>query len=308
MNGACGPNFRLGGGEGKPRASGFRDPGATLPTLSLAVEWVRKHPESADGTPSHDSTVATKSRHDDMMCVRNPTSILPLLATLALPGGIGGQEHVTIRGKVADAGTGAPLEGVIVTAPLAGVRAFTDTTGAFHLELIRDRSYELVAEDLGYVPGRFTLGAEAEHTLATLLLTPVPGTLSGLAVLEDRLRQRRRRRGGHIRLLEHDSLLVSRERNAYTLVERVVPGARACDRQIENLCLPGGTRERAIRICIDDHRPPAGASALGSYDPSDLWLVEIYNRGRSVRVYSRWFVARIARDEEGLIPMNPSCR
>lgn len=242
------------------------------------------------------------------MSVRIPTSIVLLSTALLLPHGVTGQEHVTIRGKVGDADTRAPLRGVLVTAPLAGVSVLTDSTGAFALELIRDRTYELVAEDLGYVPVRFTLGPEAEETTTVVLLTPVQETLSGLAVLEDRLAQRRRRRSGHVRLLEHDSLLVSRERNAYTLVERAVPGARACDRQIESLCVPGGARERAIRICVDDFRPPAGASALASYAPSDLWLVEIYDRGRSVRVYSRWFVAGIARDDQGLIPMNPSCR
>lgn len=234
--------------------------------------------------------------------------ILLTVITLGLSDSTRGQERVTIRGDVVDADTRAPLQGVLVTAPLAGVSVLTDSAGTFSVGLIRDRSYELVLEDLGYVPARFTLGPEAETSRTTLLLRSVPEMLSGLAVLEDRLRQRRRRRGGHVRLLEHDSLMVSTERNAYSLVERSVPGARMCDRQIENLCILGGTRERAIRICVDDQRPPAGASALASYDPSDLWLVEIYDRGRSVRVYSRWFVTQVVRSEGGLIPMSPSCR
>jgi hypothetical protein len=255
-----------------------------------------------------DPAFASGTHNEHTMATRSPTSILLLLTVLALPGRVRGQEHVTIRGRVGDADTHAPLQGVLVTATLAGISVLTDSAGAFSLELIQDRSYELMAEDLGYVPVRFTLGPEAEQTPTILLLTSMPEILSGLAVLEDRLRQRRQRRGGYIRLIEHDSLLMSTERNGYTLVERVVPGARPCDRQIEGLCVPGGARERAIRICIDDYRPPAGASALASYEPSDLWLVEIYDRGRSVRAYSRWFVARIARDDEGLIPMNPSCR
>jgi hypothetical protein len=239
---------------------------------------------------------------------RIPTLILLTAITLLPSGAVRGQEHVTVRGDVADADTGAPLQGVLVTVPLAGISVLTDSTGTFGIELIRDRSYELVLEDLGYVPTRFTLGPDAETGRTTLLLRPVPEMLSNLAVLEDRLNQRRRRRGSHVRLLEHDSLLVSTARNAYNLLERTVPGARMCDRQIENLCILGGARERAIRICIDDERPPAGASALASFDPSDLWLVEIYDRGRSVRVYSRWFVTQVIRSEGGLIPINPSCR
>lgn len=239
---------------------------------------------------------------------RAPTSVLLAVTWFVMSGGAPPQEHVSIRGTVVDADSGAPLQGVLVTAPLADIQVLTDSAGAFTITLLRDRSYELVAEDMGYVPARFTLGPEAEAASTALVLRPVPGTLSGLVVLEDRLRQRRRRRSGQVRLVEHDSLLVSTELNAYGLVERAVPGARACDRQIENLCVLGGARERAIRICIDDQRPPAGASALTSYDPSDLWLVEIYDRGRSVRVYSRWFVNRIAGSQQGLIPMNPSCR
>jgi len=83
--------------------------------------------------------------------------------------------------------------------------------------------------------------------------------------------------------------------------------ARACSRLTENLCVPGGSRERLIRICIDDLRPPAGASTLESYDPSDLWLVEIYDNGSRVRVYSRWFVDRIARTKQGMVSFNPPC-
>ncbi len=241
------------------------------------------------------------------MRVRAPTFILLAVTSLVMSRGAPGQERISIRGIVVDAGTGVPLQGVLVTAPLGDIQVLTDSAGAFGIALIRDRSYELVAEDMGYLPARFTLGPEAETTPTTLGLRPMPEILSGLAVLEDRLRQRRRRRGGHVKMVEHDSLLVTTELNAYNLVERAVPGARACDRQIENLCILGGARERAIRICIDDERPPAGASALTWYAPSDLWLVEIFDRGRSVRVYSRRFVNRIAGIEEGLIPMNPSC-
>ena len=71
--------------------------------------------------------------------------------------------------------------------------------------------------------------------------------------------------------------------------------------------MPGGARERRVRICVDDVRPPAGASELDAYEPSDLWLVEIFGFGSHVRVYTRWFVDQMARGKQGLVSLNPPC-
>jgi len=220
------------------------------------------------------------------------------------------QERVVIRGQVIDAESRVPLRGVLMTAPLAGSSVLTDSLGTFSLSFIEDLGYALVAEDLGYQPLRFTLGPGAAEALAVVALVPDSAMLSGLSVLEERLEERRRRRqSGRIQLIEHDSLTLSMAASAYTLVRRSVPMARPCSSQTENLCVPGASRqrERAVRICIDDLRPPAGASTLESYDPSDLWLVEIYNYGSRVRVYSRWFVDRIARTKQGMVSFNPPC-
>jgi hypothetical protein len=232
---------------------------------------------------------------------------MALAALLVSTATAGGQERVTIRGQVVDAESRAPLQGVLVTAPLSGNRVLTDSLGGFGLSFIEDRGYALIAEDLGYQSLRFTLGPEAAEALAIVALVPDSAMLAGLDVLEERLEQRRRRRSGRIQLIEHDSLTLSMAASAYTLVRRTVPMARACRGQTENLCIPTGSRERAVRICIDDVRPPAGASTLDSYNPSDLWLVEIYDNGSRVRVYSRWFVDRIARTRQGMLSFNPPC-
>jgi hypothetical protein len=221
--------------------------------------------------------------------------------------GAHGQERVEIRGQVVDAESRVPLRGVLVTAPLSGSSVLTDSLGTFGLSFIEDLGYALVAEDLGYRPLRFTLGPEAAEALAIVALAPDSAMLAGLGVLEERLEQRRRGRSGRIQLIEHDSLTVSIATSAYTLVTRSLPMARACERQTENLCVPAGSRERVVRMCIDDVRPPAGASTLESYHPSDLWLVEIYGNGSRVRVYTRWFVDRIARTKQGMVSFNPPC-
>ncbi len=228
------------------------------------------------------------------------TVMLPLLG-LAAP--TSGQERIVLRGHVVDAASQEPLQGVRVTAPLSELSVLTDSLGDFSVSFIRDWGYELVAGAVGYQPVRITLGPEAEQGSTTIQLHPDPEALAGLAVLHDRLEQRRRRRSNRIRLMEHDELALSTESSAYALVRRMIPGTQPCENQ-RDLCRLGRSR---VRICIDDVSPSAGARELEAYEPSDLWLIEVYNNGGRVRVYSRWFIDQIARTKQGEIRPNPIC-
>jgi hypothetical protein len=225
--------------------------------------------------------------------------MVPLLG-LAAP--TRGQERIVIRGHVVDAASQEPLQGVHVTASRSEVSVLTDSLGDFSVSFIRDWGYELIAGAMGYQPVRITLGPEAEQVSTTIQLHPDSEALAGLAVLHDRLEQRRRRRGSRIRLIEHDELALSTESSAYALVRRIAT-AQPCGNQ-RDLCRLGRSR---VRICIDDLSPSAGAWELEAYEPSDLWLIEVYNNGGRVRVYSRWFIDQIARTKQGEISSNPIC-
>ena len=208
-----------------------------------------------------------------------------------------------LRGHVVDAVSQEPLNGVYITAPLSDLSVLTDSLGAFSISFIRDWGYELIVGAMGYQPVRITLGPEAEQGSTTIQLHPDPEALAGLAVLYDRLEQRRRRRGNRVRLIEHDELALSTESSAYALVRRIAI-ANPCEDQ-RDLCRRLG-RSR-VRICIDDVSPRAGARELEAYEPSDLWLIEVYNNGSRVRLYSRWFIDQIARTKQGEISRNPIC-
>lgn len=225
--------------------------------------------------------------------------MLPLLG-LAAP--TSGQERTVLRGHVVDAVSQEPLQGVHMTASLSGLSVLTDSLGDFSLSFIRDWGYELIVGAMGYQPVRITLGPEAEQGSTTIQLHRDPEALAGLAVLHDRLEQRRRRRGNRIRLIEHDELALSTESSAYALVRQIAT-AHPCDDQ-RDLCRLGRSR---VRICIDDVSPSAGARELEAYEPSDLWLIEVFNNGSRVRVYSRWFIDQIARTKQGEIRPNPIC-
>jgi hypothetical protein len=235
--------------------------------------------------------------------------IAAALAALAAAGprATPAQERVVIRGQVLAFEGRQPLRGVLVTAPLSGASVLTDSLGAFSFEMFTDLEYQLLAEDMGYLPHGVTVGQEAHEAPVLILLRADDAYLAGLATLEERLRQRRGSRGGRIQIIEHDSLMVSTEPSAYDLVRRSVPMARACEGRGEQLCIFGGSSERAIRLCIDDVRPTGGAGDLTRYEPAHLWRVEIYGNGSQVRVFTRWFVDRTVRSKEGRVSLTPMC-
>ena len=101
---------------------------------------------------------------------RARSRIRPLRAALLLLAGLlaaapaHAQERATVTGTVTDAGSGSPVEGIIVRA--AGPQQAAATTGAdgrYRLELAPG-SYSLVASRVGAVVGRASVAAAAGQT------------------------------------------------------------------------------------------------------------------------------------------------
>lgn len=216
---------------------------------------------------------------------------------------VSGQERVVLQGQVVDASSAEPLSGAQVMAPLSERSALTDSVGRFEISFIRDHRYELVVGAVAYNPVRVTLGPAAEQSALVVSLEADPQALAALGVLQDRLEERRRlRRDRRLQLVEHGELAQMEESSAYDLVRRLTV-ANPCSNQ-RDLCRLGRSR---VRLCIDDANPGAGARELESYDVSDLWLIEVYANGRSVRVYSRWFIDQTVRARDGEIRLRPIC-
>ena len=231
------------------------------------------------------------------------TRLLALALTLAvLPAPTLGQHRVVLHGKVLDSNTHEPLRGAQVLAPLSEISAITDSLGAFEISFVRDRGYELVAAAMGYQPGRVSVASEAEQKLTTIELLPDPQAMASLAVLLDGLEERRRRRRTRrLRVIDNVELGSSGAPTAYALVRQVAV-AQPCQ-AMQELCRLG----RRIRVCIDDSSPIGGARELEVYSPSDLWLIEVYQEGREVRVYSRWFIDHIIQTRQGELRRIPMC-
>ena len=73
----------------------------------------------------------------------------------------------------------------------------------------------------------------------------------------------------------------------------------ACVGSSDELCTIRRGRRTQVELCTDEMPTYGATSALESYDSSELYLVEVYNRGQQVRVYTRWFLEHALRGGAG---------
>mgnify|MGYP004108025775 CR=1 FL=1 len=218
-----------------------------------------------------------------------------------------GQDRVLLRGRVIDEQTRSPIEGAIVM-PIGSLSGYmTDSLGLWVLEVDPSRfGYPISVEQLGYSHVEATLAPTAPEEFTTVKLPPNPVALEGLQVLVDRFERRRRFSYGSVRVLDQARLLRSGG-SAYDLVRREVPFARPCPADSNKLCAMRRGRRITVSLCIDEVPAWGGAAELDTYDPSELYLVEIYGRGQQVRVYTRWFVEQAMRRGRTLQPLVWGC-
>ena len=93
----------------------------------------------------------------------------------------------------------------------------------------------------------------------------------------------------------------------YDVVRREVGFMTACVGSSDELCTIRRGRRTQVELCIDEMPTYGATSALESYDSSELYLVEVYNRGQQVRVYTRWFVESALRGGRRLQPLEWGC-
>ncbi|MFQ5537463.1 MAG: hypothetical protein ACE5GJ_08430 [Gemmatimonadota bacterium] len=119
----------------------------------------------------------------------------------------------------------------------------------------------------------------ATREFTTVKLRPNPLALQGLEVLVDRFERRRRFYAGPVRVLDQRRLLRSSYATSLDLLRAQIPFARPCIFDPTALCYRRRGQEQVMSVCIDD--VPVWGGTL------DL---EIYDRGREVRLYTRGFV------------------
>lgn len=232
-----------------------------------------------------------------------------LLAALLGAGAAEAQSgSVTLRGRVIDATHRGPILGAIVL-PLGFTAGYvTDSLGLFELSVpANPDGYELIVEQLGYASLDVTLPADAPENFYTVNLSPNPIALEGLEVLVDRFERRRRFYQGPVRVVDQRRLLQSAG-TTFDIVRREVPFAQLCSGSLQDLCAYRRGQQVRIDLCIDEAPAYGGVDQLEQYDPAELYRIEVYDQGREVRVYTRWFVDRALRESRRLQPLAWGCR
>jgi hypothetical protein len=212
-------------------------------------------------------------------------------------------DGVIVTGVVLDEVTRSPIRGALVTFTALDRKTFTDERGRFALKDVPAGAHEITVEQLGYTTATFTQSVSATSGSIELLLAPDPVELEAIEVINDRLAARRRTATTSVLAYDADDLRASGAWDAHEFVRQRVftrpcPGFR-----FESTCVVRRGRVVVPRVYIDEFRTPGGMTFLAGLPTQDLYLVEIYDRGAHVRVYTNWFARDLAEGRRRLDPV-----
>ena len=223
------------------------------------------------------------------------------------------EDTTGVRGVVRDAATRRNLEGARVSIEGSRVRALTDSRGAF--EVIGEVGPQrLTVEQFGYVGVVVEVEVEAEPGAAVeVALDPEPFMLDGITVLADgleemerRIVRRRNAAAISVRAFELDDLMSSPAWNIDELMSfettvRMVPCPTASN---SFLCIQRRGRVVSPTVCFDEVRLFGGLDVLANYPLHQFYLVEVFGGGTLIKVYTHWFMERVARSPRALFPIS----
>lgn len=219
----------------------------------------------------------------------------------------------SVRGFVIDALTGARLEGARVQLEGGRGGTLTDSLGAFELAGVPIGVQLITIERYGFegVEVSLRVGQEQADPIA-VELDPKAVMLDGLSVVTDRLaemdsrlRSRRRATATSTRAFDLESLTRSAATDMLEFLRfESLLGLSTCGgRMISSLCVFRRGRWIRPEVYIDEAPAIGGLDQLGTYRPSDLYLVEVYSSGLQIRAYTHNFMERMARRPVALIPI-----
>lgn len=239
-----------------------------------------------------------------------PVPTLPAAAALllfaCLP--VEAQEPVTLRGRVEDAATLAPIDGARVLSADSSISVLTDPAGAFTIRLPAGAELALHVQRIGYLGQRFDLPPEAPQRMSVLRLEPAAIVLPGVTasvepaveVLEQNLRNRRNAFPSAMRAYDRTWLdRFAPIGSIYDLVRMRVPRSGPCRSDPAYLCIPGRVRSfanpyptRRLKICIDGRDTIGPIDEMSGIDVESVALIEFFG-GAGVRIYTRdWMLQR----------------
>lgn len=194
---------------------------------------------------------------------------------------------------VVDAVTEAPLARASVSVAKSDWQSLTTESGRFLLCEIGGGPHWLTVERLGYETFAAPVQATASGDPVRVRMQADPIVLEGLEVVMDRFRHRRRAVATTVQTYDEEELASGSHLSVADFIDSrpgIIAGPcrfRTCVR------VRGGRFESDIYL---DEVPLFGGWAeLESIPTAQLYLVEVYGRGRHIRAYSHAFMQRAAK-------------
>lgn len=243
----------------------------------------------------------------DVSVPARPTRILELEMTPApveLDGitveGERDAEAGDLVGIVEDSTTSVPLVGASVSLPFGRRRwaAMTDPDGEFRIGDVSAGVHWVEARRLGYYPIAVPVDHSRRSVPLKLTLQPDSQLLRGVAELDRRWETRRRALATmSVRSINRERIARGRWVDVQEMLQSrgvfVVPcedsfGGAQC------VQVRGGTVK--MEVCINGVVAVGGLDQLRTYAPSELYLVDVFNRGRYIRAYTVAFMEVAGRE------------
>ena len=218
-----------------------------------------------------------------------------------------------VTGTIRDANTQSALPGARIRIDELRRGTLSDDFGRFMIDDVEPGLHVITVERYGYASAEGTIDTRPESgAVLEIELLPMPVMLDGLSVVTDRLelmetrlRSRRNAVPYSSRAFGQDRLVRSPARDMldFLVVDASLSPVRCGAGRLGNWCVVRRGRPVEPRVYIDEAPVIGGLDQLQSYQPHDLYLIEVYSLGQEIRAYTHQFVERMARRPVALIPI-----
>lgn len=222
--------------------------------------------------------------------------------------------HARVSGVVVDALTDLPISDALIVVDDERRAVLTDSTGAFDLGELSSGPLAVTIRRYGYqttgmeavVPTEGTLEVEVPLSPDVVLLDGLSVVTDRLELMDQRLRRRRNATATSVRAFDQERLVRSAARDFLDFLQmETALYPRSCGtRAVGTLCIWRRGRVEQPRVYVDEMPVIGGLDQLATFQPYDLYLVEVYARGLEIRAYTHQFMERMARKAVALIPIN----
>jgi len=226
--------------------------------------------------------------------------LVPVVLLLVTNSNLEAQQR-DFRGIIVDSVLGTPIPGAELRVRGTRIFAITDHEGRFSFRL-SERDALVDVNMLGYESVMLPLWTPRD-TFVTVRLRPNAILLEALEVTVNRLAERRARYTGSVRAMNPEAIVYFRYNNAFEVVHRGLLPLGPCGPRSEFSCVLRGSSSLHPVVFVDEMRRVGGIDVLKDWRASEIHSIEVYDGGKSIRVYTKQFMERLALKGIELMPV-----